>query len=791
MFALFAIVANAQTIVVGDSLIDAKQKFAQTGLDRNDCDPIGDGQWACSDGDIPDNYTPPSSASVSTSSDNVFVTAEGATIAVGNNIAEARKNFAQTGLKRKDCDPIADGQWGCSDRDVPDNYTPPTIASSNSDADLLYSNVFVTAEGATIAIGNNIAEARKNFAQTGLERKDCDPIGDERWACSDQNVPDNFIPPTSLTGSDSSTSTDNNSGTDTETGTESDTGSDTGLVSSGIIVASGSTREEAVARYEALTDQPMVECDRQSPFGYVCGNIENPRIISGEPSTATPTDTSPPSPPIADAPAPALPETPDAAAPEQPEVVDVPAPEQPEIVDAPAPELPQNDDPVALEPALGLANLKQIPATLDNTFKYNANGSSTLVTFTDNNGNLRQLYSFVGHPDRQMYLTIRDFPAGDWETPVNVHAAAMGNTVWEDDNHNNTAVGVAGDGTIFVTGNHHVDRLRMARSNQPFSIRSGFSNVSANEIPGNFAGRVTYPSFAYANSYLYFSYRDQIVGQGNGRFRWVIVRYNHVTGTFDNLSQLNSGSSLRLYISNVASSTDGTTLHWSGVWRDDNGPGSGTENQLDLFHFYSTNNGQSWTQYGLSGNHPLPLIWNERGHNHLGGNDNPRGFDVQQLIWNTPASPVPRNAGSIAVDTNGNPHILNDERDGVLWYHRYTGAQWLSVRSPFESSTDAPFSMGNGKMGALVHRNSDIYFHSLDPNDRSYRDGVLLARGFANSQNNATADVIAVREGWLSTVIMKANNHPPRTNAPSNPQPAFVLSVPIDELENFDTPFVR
>jgi hypothetical protein len=390
-----------------------------------------------------------------------------------------------------------------------------------------------------------------------------------------------------------------------------------------------------------------------------------------------------------------------------------------------------------------------------------------------------------------MYITVRDFPSGDWETPVNVHAAAMGNARWENDNHNNTAVGVAGDGTIFVAGNHHSSNLRMAKSNRPFSISNGFSNVNRNDIPGNFAGRVTYPSFSNANGYLYLSYRDQIVGQGNSRFRWVIVRYNHHTQEFDNLTQLNSGSSLRLYLSNLATSPDGTALHWSAVWRDDNGPSSGTGNQLDLMHFYSRNEGRSWTQYGLNSDHPFPLIWNERGHNYLAGSDNPGGFSVQNLIWNTPNDPIPNGAGSIAVDTNGYPHILNDERGGQLWYHRYTGSRWVSVKPPFQSHTDAPFSLGNGKMGALVHRGFNIYFHSLDPNDRSYRNGVLLAKGYANSKNNAVADTVAVRNGWLSTVIMRANSHPPGSNVAANPQPAFVLSVPIDQLEDFVTPFIR
>ena len=710
ILSLFTAVANAQTIVVGDSLAEAREKFAQTGLERKDCDPIGDGRWACSDENVPSNYTPPS--------------------------------------------PTPTAPSPATDTDT-DTDTGTDTGDSSSD-------VIITSGGATIVVGNSISDAKAKFAQTGLQRKDCDPIGGGRWACSDENVPANFTPPTSTptdTGSDIEPVADTGTDVDTGAGTDDDNDADTddGKITSGIVITSGATRAEAVAKYEALTDLPMVECDYQAPYGFVCGNINNPRIISGDTTPTVPTT-------------PTAPTTP---------VVVEPTPE---------PTLPVNDDPA---PAVGLANLKQIPATLDNTYKYNSNSTSSLVTFRDNNGNLRQLYSFVRHPDRQMYLTIRDFPAGDWENPVNVHTAAMGNSQWADDNHNYTAVGVAGDGTIFVTGNHHSNNLRMAKSNQPYSISNGFSNVNRNNIPGNYTGRVTYPSFSYANGFLYFSYRDQIVGQGNSRFRWVITRYNHNSNTFDNLTQLNSGSALRLYLSNVASSPDGTTLHWSGIWRDDNGSGSGTENQADLFHFFSRNGGQSWTQYGLSGNHRFPLIWNERGHNYLGGADNPAGFNVQQLIWNTPSNPIPNNPGSIAVDSNGNPHILNDERGGALWYHRYTGAQWMSVKPPFQSSTDAPFSMGNGKMGALVHRGSDIYFHSLDPSDRSYSNGVLLARGYANSENNAVADIVAVQNGWLSTAIMQANSHAPRSNVPANPQPAFILSVPIDELENFDTPFIR
>ena len=636
---------------------------------------------------------------------------------------------------------------------------------------LIALSVSLTAHGADkiAVVGNTLQAAKSAYkAATNLPRKDCDPVGGGKWVCASftnpklsdvqspavvptppiviQPLPEPTptpIPPV-VVAPVTTPETPNTSGK---------------------VAVIGNSIKAARDAYAAATTLERVDCDRLSGGRWICASFKNPK----ESDAVS---------------APTVPVTPHAAL--------EPEPEPPLVVE------PEPESPIVknggINTAYGNANIQKLSVKLDNTYRYNANGPSAFVTFQHPTDGLKQLWSFVKYPESQMFVAIRDFPSGQFSDPVSVHGAAMGNTPWEQDNHNYTAVSVAGDGTVFVTGNHHVDELRMAKSKEPWSITGGFTKVQPSEIPGNRWKRVTYPTFGYADGYTFLSYRDQIIGSGNSRFAWIIVRYNHVSGKWDNFSALNSGTSLRLYASNLAHSENGR-LHITGLFRDDRfSGGAGTQSQRDLFHLYSDNLGKSWKQYGLFGDVKLPLWWNEWNHNWDGGNDNPKGNDVQQLIWDTPRNgsggdPIPNDAGSIATDSNGYPHILNDERPGTLWYHRYNGNRWVSIKTPFDSNTDHPFSMGNGKMGALVHRGSNIYFHSLDPNDQSYKNGVLLAAGYANNNNNSVVDQIAIKAGWLSTVIMQANSQKSQSGAESNPQDGWMLSIPIDQLEGFKTPF--
>lgn len=422
------------------------------------------------------------------------------------------------------------------------------------------------------------------------------------------------------------------------------------------------------------------------------------------------------------------------------------------------------------------ASLLRIPSLMDNLYRYNVNSESDLVTFRNRQtGTLQQVLTFYDE-NRRLSIIVRDFPDGDWSDPVDIHAQ-IGNDELEHDSHNSTAFGVAPDGTYFVTANQHVDPLRMAMTSRPWDIHS-FVPLPADSIAPKDDDRVTYPSFSYLDEQLFFSYREQDVGGGKARFRWLFKQWNTETRHWDDMAQFNTGVHLRLYVSNIAWNRERSQLHLAAVWRDDRPQvrTRGTSQQHDLFHLYSRD-GRQWHQYG-EGEVQLPLLWQGAGES-----------TVPELIWNTgQEDPVPANAGSIALDAHSRPHLLNDARGGKLYYHYHDGEQWQSIRDVFRSKSEDLFRLPDG-MGAISARGDSVYFHRLTPT--LDRKGVLLARGHVTRHFNASVDRGAGEHGWLSMLLTRNQHHPVGSVKGSWPVDAHVLNIPLNRLDEFSTPFIR
>ena len=224
----------------------------------------------------------------------------------------------------------------------------------------------------------------------------------------------------------------------------------------------------------------------------------------------------------------------------------------------------------------------KLPSKLDGSFQYNVSGNENLTTFEDVDGDLSQLVTYWGD-DRRAKVSIRRFPEGEWSKEVDVSDALGCNTV-DGDSHNNITIGIDTLGYIYVAGDHHVDPLYMCKSDAPYTIHSGFSNVNRSLLGTKDTDRVTYPEFFYHGDDLCFSYREQdhtrISGKTAPLFIWYLKKLDVRTGKWSEMAQINTSDWVRMYVSNIAMGPSG--LHLCGLWRDEKN-GGGPDKQQDLF----------------------------------------------------------------------------------------------------------------------------------------------------------------------------------------------------------------
>lgn len=464
-----------------------------------------------------------------------------------------------------------------------------------------------------------------------------------------------------------------------------------------------------------------------------------------------------------------------------------PPPPQP-VAESGAGSQPQNDGgtlPVSSE----APNLRKIPDQLDNLYRYNVNSTSDLVTFRGPDGSLQQVFSYWSD-DRRLHVTQRRFPDGEFSTPIDVHTAVHGNNdALEYDSHNSSAIGIAQNGVMFVTGNHHSSVLNMAKTTTAFDIGSFANMLPEQMVASSEVNRVTYPSFFTHDRFLYFSYREQEVGQGAPRFRWLINRYDPDRDEWQKAVQFNTGIDLRLYVSHVAVPADGSSMHVFATWRDDSA-GGGVENQRDYFHLYS-NDGTNWNIKNsdktiTASDH----LWYDNGARTLPGYT---GIELtrSEKIWEAPAQAGPRSAGDVAVDSNGNPHSLVKSLSGPL-YHHYWDGMWKSTQLSVGSVQSIDIVPCPSTMGALIHSRDRVSFRSLDPAHPTYNSPVLLAQGFTSSDFSLSIDKQAIRLGYVSFLLTSNTHFSPRQHrgATFNPQPAWIATYHCSQLEN-GTVFTR
>jgi hypothetical protein len=448
------------------------------------------------------------------------------------------------------------------------------------------------------------------------------------------------------------------------------------------------------------------------------------------------------------------------------------------------PPLVINDAPVSNPVLSDGPSLKEVPGLLDNLYKYNVNSSSDLVTYQRPDGTMMQLFTYWAN-DRRLHVTERAFPDGEFSTPVDIHAAVLGNNeALAYDSHNVSAIGVASNGVMFVTGNHHVNQLNMAKSTTRYDINS-FSNMLPEDmVRASDVDRVTYPSFFSHNNNLYFSYREQEVGQGAPRFRWLINKYDPARDEWSHAVQFNTGISLRMYVSNIFANDQDNTLHLFFTWRDDAATtGSGVENHRDYVHLYSKD-ASNWHIYNstktINSNNPL---WFDNGRVSSGYTGTQAA--KSEKIWSWPSDPKPRGAGAVTVDDSGHPHSLVKADNGALYHNEWDGTRWRSNELRGWNAHGYDIVNCPGETAALLSLNDKVYYRSLDSAKKSYNNPVLLADGFTSSHYTLSVDNEAIKSGYVSFLLTSNSHFSPGQHDPNNalnPQPAWIATFHCDEL---------
>lgn len=167
-----------------------------------------------------------------------------------------------------------------------------------------------------------------------------------------------------------------------------------------------------------------------------------------------------------------------------------------------------------------------------------------------------------------------------------------------NDDHNQLAIAVDGDGYIHISGNHHGDNLRYAKSINPNDI----SSWTISSMVGSEELRVTYPRFInLPNGDLLFNYRNGESGSGDH----YINRYNKNTKTWIRIAHLFKGSppvtpDESCYPSRFIFKNG--VIHLIYTWRENDQPTS----VHDLYYIKSSDEGLTWTT--MSGtNLTLPI----------------------------------------------------------------------------------------------------------------------------------------------------------------------------------------
>lgn len=459
---------------------------------------------------------------------------------------------------------------------------------------------------------------------------------------------------------------------------------------------------------------------------------------------------------------------------------------------------PIDDEPPTI-PVEGDTVVRKLPRQADNTWKYNTNSHDALFTGAGPNGQPRQWFAFWADNER-LHIAQRDFPDGEWSEPVDIHAGVCGDIELEWDSHNSIAVGQCPQsGFLFVTGNHHSDRLNLGISRNPGDIGGGWDRFNDGRIDGDaYHGRMTYPSINTVGlgdeERLVISVRDQKAGDGMARFKWCVMIWNPTTRRLHNVN-LNTGLELRLYASNLARRDSDGTIHLSCIWRDQTeGAARGSWQKQDHWHMFSPD-GYRWYQYkdGDSVEIQLPLIWKGTSKTWKSGVAYlPAGYEPPELIWDSSkGDPVPNSTngqGSIVIGRDGEPHIMHASSDGKIWHTWFDGDEWRHSVLPFTPHSEDPIPYADDA-GLIAHVDDDeVWFVDLAHESPSLTLGNRISKGGLNGGVSIVTDHGAQRLGYVSyavTTVKSNSNDQNRNNARPSDHDAdvHVITVALDRLQ--------
>lgn len=305
----------------------------------------------------------------------------------------------------------------------------------------------------------------------------------------------------------------------------------------------------------------------------------------------------------------------------------------------------------------GGVSFAKFPGTLRGTRRYNASSFTQDPIQTAADGT--QFAVWIDSLSRAI-VGKRERGSSVWETfdltnaASNVFALPV-----TDDSHNSFSMVVDGAGYIHLSGNHHLNPLRYARSVRPLDITAWTAPGMIGDAP---EATMTYPQFVkLPDGNLIFTFRDEgPVGLG----AYYMNHYDAATMTWTRRGKLLDGTTVTPaqspYLNKLAVANDGT-LHLFFLWR---GSSNDPRDSTQISHMKSSDSGVTWkTAAGAA--LALPVLYS-----------NAAPVITQTLVGEL-------NQSGAAVDDAGNPWSVWWRSLGTLnggwgiYVRRWDGSAWV------------------------------------------------------------------------------------------------------------------
>lgn len=343
-------------------------------------------------------------------------------------------------------------------------------------------------------------------------------------------------------------------------------------------------------------------------------------------------------------------------------------------------------------------------------------------------------YTIYWNSSSQVCLARKKMPSGDWqELTFNDYTSPHDLS----DNHYTISFGICeNDGTIHIAYDHHNDELNYRRSNvdlvnDPENAvwsTSSFTNdinylESGVVLDGTaFYGAITYPRFiTKPNGDLLFECRTGISGDGNSHL------WEYSNGTWSYIGEYLHGRADGMpngyvdncgYINGLYYTPGGTRLHVSLVWRDS--PDANTNHEV--CYAYSDDDGRTWYNtdgvlIGTTGSSTSSELLNYYS----------TGFQIKSIDTNRGLI----NQESMAIDSNGKPHILQS-----FMPYGVTAGSWLDRRN--KSYMHHIYQNGNGdwQCDPIAPSYVDRAEIAIDASNNLYVVGPKYRVYYASAENN-------------------------------------------------------